>query len=80
MEPDIAASANVAFHPEARQRDSFDWSSGVELLQQIDPRAIRQTDVAHEHIKLFVRRVVQRGMKSRRRLDVIAAAAQEICE
>ncbi len=54
LETHFVTFANIVFHPETSEGNSEDRVLGVQHAHQIDSAAIRQTEVAYEHIKLLL--------------------------
>ena len=55
LESCLVAFTDIVFHPETGESNSQKRLRGVELLHQINSIAIRQSQVADEHVELFLR-------------------------
>src|SRR5215204_1050495 len=61
-EPGIRATGDIFVHPESAEADAFDVVALAELAHQVQPAAVRQADVADDHVKsLPVRGGQRRG-------------------
>src|SRR5207249_5737734 len=54
LESCLVAFTDIVFHPETGESDCQKRPRGVELLHQIDPSSIRQSQIADEHVELLL--------------------------
>src|SRR5215831_18677923 len=78
LESCLVAFTDIVFHAETGKSNCEKRLRGVELLHQIDPSSIWQSQVANEHVKLLVRAEIERRFTIERRLHVIAAPPEQI--
>ena len=78
IESAILAAPEIFLHPKSGQGDAENGLIMPKFLHELDPAAVRQPNIAHQHIEMLVRRRFQSRLDTVRRLDVIPATSEQL--